>query len=141
MKENAIEIENILIAKGIRPTSNRVLVYRELAESSHPVGLLDLEASLSPMDKGSIFRVLDLFAEKDLVHIIEDGSRSSKYELCHNQSGHNHRDQHIHFFCENCKDTYCFEDIPVPEVKIPSGFRIHSVNYVLKGRCPKCDKE
>lgn len=39
-----IDIENILNEKGVKPTSNRILVMRELAEASHPVSLADLES-------------------------------------------------------------------------------------------------
>ena len=137
-----IDIENILNEKGVKPTSNRILVMRELAEASHPVSLADLESLLGfSMDKASIFRVLELFAEKDVVHVIEDGSRSLKYELCHSgESPHTISDQHVHFYCEKCKETYCFEDIKVPSITIPDGFYPHSVNYVIKGICPKCHR-
>ena len=80
---NSIDIENILNRKGVKPTSNRILVVRELMKASHPVSLADLEILLGfSMDKASIFRVLELFSEKEIVHVIEDGSRSFKYELC-----------------------------------------------------------
>ena len=72
------DIDAILESKDIKPTANRVLVMRELMKASHPVNLADLEVSLGfSMDKASIFRVLELFAEKDVVHVIEDGSRPS----------------------------------------------------------------
>lgn len=136
---NNTDIETVLERKGVRPTSNRILVMRELMKATHPVSLADLEASLGFLvDKASIFRVLELFAEKDVVHVIEDGSRSLKYELCHNGAQHTVADQHVHFYCERCKRTYCFETVSVPPVNIPDGFFPHAVNYMIKGLCPKC---
>ena len=77
------DINSVLAEKGIKSTSNRILVMRELAKASHPVSLADLEISLEfSMDKASIFRVLELFSAKHIVRVIEDGSRSLKYELC-----------------------------------------------------------
>lgn len=77
-------IDNILTDRGIKPTANRILVMKELMKASNPVNLADLEVLLElSMDKASIFRVLELFAEKDVAHVIEDGCRSLKYELCH----------------------------------------------------------
>lgn len=135
------EIENILKSKGIKPTSNRILVMKELMKASHPVSLADLEISLGfSMDKASIFRNLELFSEKDVVHLIEDGSRSLKYELCHSDTSHSIADQHVHFYCERCKETYCFENVSVPLVSIPDGFLPRSINYMMKGICPKCRK-
>ncbi len=132
------EIERTLESKGVRPTANRILVMKELVKATHPVSLADLEACLGfSMDRASIFRVLELFAEKDVVHVIEDGSRSIKYELCQG-AHHSIADQHVHFFCERCKETYCFETVKVPEVEMPAGFRPRTINYMVKGICPKC---
>lgn len=135
------DVEDILTRKEVKPTSNRILVMRELIKASHPVSLADLEISLGfSMDKASIFRVLELFSEKDIIHVIEDGSRSLKYELCHSGTHHTIADQHVHFYCERCKETYCFEDVSVPLVNIPEGFLPHTINYMVKGICPKCSK-
>lgn len=135
------DVEDILTRKEVKPTSNRILVMRELIKASHPVSLADLEISLGfSMDKASIFRVLELFSEKDIIHVIEDGSRSLKYELCHSGTHHTISDQHVHFYCERCKETYCFENVSVPLVNIPEGFSPHTINYMIKGICPKCSK-
>lgn len=135
------DVEDILTRKEVKPTSNRILVMRELIKASHPVSLADLEVLLGfSMDKASIFRVLELFSEKDIIHVIEDGSRSLKYELCHSGTHHTIADQHVHFYCERCKETYCFEDMSVPLVNIPEGFSPHAINYMIKGICPKCSK-
>lgn len=133
------DIERLLSNRDVKPTSNRILVARELKKASRPVSLADLETSLDfSVDKASIFRVLELFADKDVVHVIEDGSRSIKYELCHNSTHHSISDQHVHFYCEKCKETYCMENIHIPEVNIPDGFKPHTINYVIKGICPSC---
>lgn len=136
-----IDPVTILESCGIKPTANRILVVKELAKSSRPVNLAYLETELCTMDKTSIFRVLELLAEKNMVHVIEDGSRSLKYELCQGGANHSFADQHVHFYCDSCKETFCFESVRVPEIDIPAGFRPRAVNYVLKGLCPKCSRE
>lgn len=133
------EIEALLLGKGVKPTANRILVMKELLKATCPVSLADLEASLGyTLDKASIFRALELFAEKDVAHVIEDGSRSLKYELCRGDKSHSLADQHAHFYCEVCKSTYCLEAAKVPLIDIPDGFNPHSINYMIKGVCPKC---
>ena len=137
---NNADIENLLQDKGVKPTANRILVMRELMQATRPVNMADLEKSIGyTMDKASVFRVLELFAEKDVVHVIEDGSRSLKYELCHSGKKHSIADQHAHFYCEHCKETYCIEAAKVPMIDMPDGFTPHSVNYMIKGICPKCN--
>mgnify|MGYP000497849857 CR=1 FL=1 len=62
------DVEDILTRKEVKPTSNRILVMRELIKASHPVSLADLEISLGfSMDKASIFRVLELFSDYNIV--------------------------------------------------------------------------
>lgn len=135
-------IEKLLEGRGVRPTANRILVVRELLKASRPVSLANLEESLEySMDKASIFRVLNLFSEKDIVHVIEDGSRSLKYELCVSDGHHTLSDEHVHFYCERCRETYCFKDVTIPGINLPEGFRVHSVNYMIKGVCPECRRE
>lgn len=138
---NAVDAEEILINKGVRPTANRILVVRELVKTRRPLSLADLEELMGyTMDKSSIFRVLELFAERDVVHVIEDGSRSQKYELCHGSAHHSISDQHVHFYCECCGKTYCLEETKVPQVEMPEGFEAHNINYTIKGKCAQCAK-
>lgn len=134
------DIENILTSNGIKPTANRLLVLKELVRITHPVNLADLEMSLDPMDKASIFRVLELFSEKDIIHVIEDGSRSLKYELCHGKDGrHSVEDQHAHFYCEKCGSVYCLEDVTLPDISVPEKYKVRSINFMIKGICPNCN--
>ncbi len=65
------EIEDHLLTKGIKPTANRILVMRELLKASHPISLMDLETIFGhTLDKASIFRVLELFSERNVGHTI-----------------------------------------------------------------------
>ena len=132
------DIEKILETNSIKPTANRILVLKELMRNAHPVNLADLEIALAPMDKGSIFRVLQLFSEKEVIHVIEDGSRSLKYEVCHAEDHHTATDQHPHFFCEKCGALYCLDHISLPDIKLPDAFKVKSINFMIKGICPKC---
>lgn len=139
LKMNNSETENILTSHGIKPTANRILVLKELASSTHPINLADLEMSLYPMDKASIFRVLELFSDKEIVHVIEDGSRSLKYELCHGKEHHSFSDQHAHFYCEKCGSVTCLDDVNLRKIDLPEGYRVKSINFMIKGICPNCD--
>ncbi|MDE6246286.1 MAG: transcriptional repressor [Muribaculaceae bacterium] len=135
---NNSEIEQILKEKGVKPTANRILVLRELMGCSHPVSLADLSRLLDPMDKASIFRTLELFSANDIIHVIEDGSRSLKYELCHGHGEHSLADQHAHFYCEKCGSVYCLDEVKMPEFSLPDNFLPKSVNLMFKGVCKEC---
>lgn len=66
--------EELLKQKGVRPTANRILILKTLQNEHRPMSLSTMEAILLPMDKSSIFRVLTLFLEHDIVH----ASRTAK---------------------------------------------------------------
>ena len=131
-------IESRIQKKGVKPTANRITVFRTLSEMQGPVSLSDLEDRLPTLDRSSIFRTLTLFLEHHLLHSIEDGSGSLKYEMCGNDDDCSIDDMHVHFHCEVCGKTYCFEDLHIPSVDLPSGFIPRSVNYVVKGICDSC---
>jgi len=125
---------------GVKPTSNRLLVARALADSPRPVSLPELEGMLLTVDKSNISRALALFRDSHLVHVIEDGSQGTRYELCMSPDAEEDEDMHVHFFCERCRRTYCLHEVQVPPVPVPEGFRAHTVNYVVKGICPACSR-
>ena len=138
---NSQEIIQKLGAKNIKPTANRILVLRALAEASNPQSLSDLERQMVSMDKSSIFRALTLFLEHDVVHAFEDGRGVLNYELCEEDCKCDHHDGHIHFYCESCQRSFCMEDIHIPSFDLPEGYSPHSVSFVIKGECPQCRKK
>lgn len=140
MEKLHIESEKMLMEHGIRPTANRIVVVNALSGIHSPMSLSELERKILTIDKSGIFRALTLFREHHLVHVIEDGSNGVRYELCHNHSKDNDDDMHAHFYCEKCHRTFCFDDISIPPVELPDGYRMTNINYMIKGLCPDCAK-
>ncbi len=131
----------LLEEHGIKPTANRIVVARTLATCMQPQSLAELERKIQTIDKSNIFRALTLFREHHMVHAIEGSSDGTKYELCHSHSGEHDDDQHPHFFCEKCQQTYCLDYTEVPEIPLPEGFKMTSSNLMIKGICPHCKNE
>ena len=134
-----IEIgDDILKQHGIRPTANRIMILNVMNQAFCPMSMGEIEIELDSIDKSIISRTLNLFKEKHLVHVIEDGSDIVKYEICHSHAEERDYDLHAHFYCEKCKKTICMENIPVPDVFLPQGYDLRSANFVIKGLCPTC---
>jgi Fur family ferric uptake transcriptional regulator len=131
---------SLLQAHGIKPTANRILVAKALASSIQPQSLAELERRIISIDKSNIFRALVLFREQHLVHAIEGSSDGTKYELCYSHDHEHDDDQHPHFYCEKCQQTFCLNDAELPEIQLPQGFEAHSANLMIKGLCPHCKK-
>lgn len=137
---NAEEVVEYLHGKGIKPTTNRILVVKAMHQEARPLTLSDLENIMPLMDKSSIFRVLTLFQQNDVVHTFEDGRGMLNYELCHHEGVCTHSDGHSHFYCEQCQRSFCLDHTHLPEFHLPEGFSVHSVSLVIKGTCAECAK-
>ena len=127
-----------LEARGVKPTSTRLLVYRALAQKHHPLSLRELDDELDTVDRSSIFRTLTLFLTNHLVHAIEDGSGMAKYEICEGHDECSLDDQHVHFYCLRCQRTFCFHNLHIPLLEMPEGFEAEGVTFLVKGVCPDC---
>lgn len=126
---------------GIKPTANRIVVLKALCASIQPQSLAELERRILTIDKSNVFRALTLFREHHLVHAIEGGSDGTRYELCHSHSQEHDDDQHPHFYCEECQQTYCLDHLEMPSFDLPEGFEMHTINCMVKGICPHCRKK
>lgn len=132
--------QKTLEGRGIRPTPNRILVVRALAAAPAPLSLADLETALDTVDRSAIFRTLNLFRSADLVHAIDDGTGSTKYELCRASHSCSPTHLHAHFHCSRCGSTVCLNDVPIPAVSLPEGYEPHAANFVVTGLCPRCSQ-
>lgn len=128
----------LLAQRNIKPTAIRLLVLKELLASDRAFSLLDLEDRLVTVDKSTIFRTLTLFLGRHLIHAVDDGSGSLKYAACNHDCDCEVDDLHTHFYCESCHRTFCFKQIHIPQVILPEGFSMNSINYVIKGLCCDC---
>jgi Fur family ferric uptake transcriptional regulator len=128
----------LLEQHGVKPTANRIVVAKALAAAENPMSLAELERKILTIDKSGIFRALTLFREHHLVHVIEGGGEGVKYEFCHSHSHEHDEDVHPHFFCERCQKTFCLDNMGMPDITLPDGFRPRSANLIIKGLCPDC---
>ncbi|MCQ0112093.1 Fur family transcriptional regulator, ferric uptake regulator [Zhouia amylolytica] len=134
-----MNLENALNKHQIKPTSMRILVLKQLISSKSAMSLSDLEACFDRVDKTTLYRTLKTFEEKKLIHSIEDGTGSLKYAMCEENCNCEPQDQHIHFHCSVCEETFCFMKSKIPSTNIPSGFKVTSATMVYKGVCPNCE--
>lgn len=133
---SSIDIEEFLQSHSIKPTPNRVLIVKAMAEAGRPLSMKELEDVIESVDKSNIFRALNLFSERHLIHMVEDGGSGERFEL---SIGH-HYDHHPHFYCEKCHRTYCLDE-HIQEVSVPDGYEVTSVNYLIRGVCPECSRK
>ena len=132
--------EQMLSDAGIRPTAIRIMVLKEIISQQHAFTLADMEQRLDTLDRSTLFRTLTLFVRHGLLHETDNGSGSKLFCLC--ECGHHHsHTPHIHFTCNACHETYCIKDIDTSAIPKPEGYEVKELNIVMRGLCPKCNKD
>ena len=135
---NTEQILAHLARHNVKSTANRILIAEAISKHNGPVSMKELETKLQTIDKSSIFRTLTLFSNQHVVHQMEDGNDIVSYELCMSNDDETDSDMHAYFYCEQCQRTTCLHEVDIPKVSLPTGYRLSSVNFMLKGVCPEC---
>jgi Fur family ferric uptake transcriptional regulator len=108
-------------------------------EKNHAISFPELEKALHLHDRTSVFRNLVYFEEMGFLHKLNDSEGIVKYALCEEKCfGHLHKDEHVHFTCTKCNNTFCLEEKKLPEIKLPKGFFMDSFSIIAKGICVGC---
>lgn len=89
-------------------------------------------------DRVTVYRTLQTFVEKGIIHTIPTTDNSVRYALCKDCTEGHHHDNHVHFICTNCGTTLCLEDVLIPEIRLPKGFTLSEIEVVAKGVCNDC---
>ena len=130
----------ILKSYGLSITESRKQILDLFHASKGALAHADIERNSSAtFDRVTIYRTLQTFVEKGIVHTIPTADNSVLYALCKDdcKAGHHH-DNHVHFICDNCGTTYCLDNVSIPQVQLPEGFVQKQTDVVLSGICKNC---
>ena len=127
----------------IRPTEIRENILALFVKSNHALSHSDIQTHLkSTYDRVTLYRTLNTFEEKGLIHKVVDSQGITNFALC--KSGcvdrESHRDEHLHFQCKSCGHTFCLHKVPLPPLEIPGGFRLDDLIVRAEGICGECGK-
>ena len=130
---------NILKQHRLRLTNCRKQVLSYMLEVQQAVGQPTLERQMSDFDRVTLYRTLNTFLEKGIIHKVLDDTGVTKYALC--ASGctkHQHNDEHVHFKCNECGKLECINTIGIPNIKLPQGYLFNDANLLVRGTCKDC---
>ena len=134
------QIQQLLKRNQLSITDSRSKILELFLQQNGALAHADIEKkSGASFDRVTIYRTLQTFVEKGIIHTIPTADNSILYALCKDEctEGHHH-DHHVHFVCSKCSNTLCLEDITVPDVKLPSGYQATQVEVVVNGVCKEC---
>ncbi len=96
----------LLADSGIARTAGRLQVLRIIGGSDRPLSAGDIHQRMDashPVNRVTVYRILDLFVDKGIVERISGGGRSFFYGLAPNE----HHRPHPHFYCTFCGNMEC----------------------------------
>ena len=131
---------DILKQSGLSVTESRKKILDLFLETDGALAHADIEKNTaSAFDRVTVYRTLQTFVEKGIIHQIPTTDNSILYALCkHNCEQGHHHDDHVHFICSNCDKTICLDEVTVPEVKLPKNFTKQQSAMVVTGICEDC---
>jgi Fur family ferric uptake transcriptional regulator len=133
-------IQHILKRNQLSITGSRQTILELFLSSNGALAHADIEKNTGErFDRVTVYRTLQSFMEKGIIHTIPSADNSIRYALCKDEcsQGHHH-DNHVHFICNECSRTTCLESVTVPEVKLPDGFRPVQSQMIVSGVCGEC---
>lgn len=131
---------DILKRNGLSVTESRKKILDLFVNAKGALAHADIEKQTGEIfDRVTVYRTLQTFTDKGIIHLIPTTDNSIKYALCkHNCEEGHHHDNHVHFICSNCHKTICLDDVTVPAVKLPKGFAPEKSQMVVNGVCGDC---
>lgn len=133
------DLKKMLKTHSLRVTDCRIDVLQHFYTHDHALSFKDLEDSLTDYDRVTLYRTLNSFMDKGLLHRIPSDSGHASFGLCdHNCSQHQHRHEHVHFKCEICGHIECLSQHHVPHIDLP-GYDIQERNLIVSGVCKMCN--
>jgi len=127
-------------AAGQRATPARVRVLALLGAAPQGLTHQEIETALArsgkgPMDRVTLYRVLDSLVSCGLVLRQADESRVFRFSAAQQAAAHA---AHAHFRCDDCGRMFCLES-PLPAAPaLPPGFRLSRMSLDLRGECREC---
>jgi Fur family transcriptional regulator, ferric uptake regulator len=134
------QLFDILKKNQLSITDSRKKILELFLNKPGALAHADIEKNTGEIfDRVTVYRTLQTFVEKGIIHNIPTTDNSILYALCKHdcEAGHHH-DNHVHFICDVCTKTICLDDVTIPEVKLPRGFKPKHAEMVVSGVCDDC---
>jgi Fur family ferric uptake transcriptional regulator len=134
------KLNEILRRKNLSVTDSRKKILTLFFDSHDALAHGDIEKKAGEkFDRVTVYRTLQTFVEKGIIHTIPTSDNSVLYALCKDCAEGHHHDDHVHFVCSNCNKTICLDDVVSPKIDLPQGFVAENVQVVINGTCNECN--
>jgi len=130
--------EAAIRATGQRVTLARVQVLLALQAAGRALTHHEVEeatADAGPLDRVTVYRVLDWLTRRGLAHRIAGEDRVWRFNSVASGGAH----AHAHFRCNECARVICLDEMPSGvRPRLPTGYRSQGLEVTVTGQCPDC---
>jgi Fur family transcriptional regulator, ferric uptake regulator len=134
--------EHLLDHHNLKKTGPRLRVLSVMSAKNTATSQPDLENLMNDVDRVTLYRILNVFEEKGIIHKVFDLDGTANYAICTSDcEEHHHKDEHLHFNCTQCKNVYCLNELNLPDFDLPAGFKAEGFTIYAAGLCPKCSRK
>src|SRR5215204_405203 len=134
-------LNEILRRKHLSVTDSRKKILSLFLNTSDALAHGDIEKKAGEkFDRVTVYRTLQTFVEKGIIHTIPTPDNSVLYALCKDCKEGHHHDEHVHFVCSNCHKTICLDDVVSPKFDLPPGYTAQNVQVIINGICKDCNQ-
>ena len=134
----------LLKDKGVASTPNRLRVLEIIGSNHFPLSATDIHETLersAHINRVTVYRILDLLVEKQIVVRIATGGRAAYYGMAPSEQ----HQAHPHFYCTQCGRMDCLtpETVDIDFHAFENTFpgRIDKFEMRLDGICRNCLKK
>ena len=132
-------LNDILRRRHLSVTDSRRKILSLFLNSHDALTHGDIESKAGEkFDRVTVYRTLQTFVEKGIIHTIPTSDNSIRYALCKDCEEGHHHDDHVHFVCSNCERTICLDDVVSPQINLPQGYHAQNIQVLIYGVCRDC---
>ena len=132
-------LNEILRRKNLSATDSRRKILSLFLSGNDALTHGDIEKKAGEkFDRVTVYRTLQAFVEKGIIHTIPTPDNAIRYALCKDCTEGHHHDNHVHFVCSSCHKTFCLDDVVSPNIQLPEGYAASDVQVVINGTCREC---
>src|SRR6476619_6565352 len=133
-------LNDILRRKHLSVTDSRKKILSLFLNTKDALAHGDIEKKAGEkFDRVTIYRTLQTFVEKGIVHTIPTADNSVLYALCKDCTEGHHHDDHVHFVCSACDRTICLDDVISSKIDLPEGYKADRQKVVIHGTFKDCN--
>ncbi len=134
------KIVALLKRQSLSVTESRKRILQLFLDQPGALSHSDIEKRAgTAADRVTIYRTLQTFADRGLIHTIPSSDNANRYALCKDECGDgHHRHEHIHFVCTECEQTFCLDEVVTPIIRLPKGYSPRQVEVLVQGKCKQC---